>query len=88
MADVDLAALIAQRTALDGQITAAHVQALSELIDAKDAYRTDPSEANRARKAAAVATLQQLRGHLRQGRTRPQVAGDAFITPSPNSVEG
>jgi len=83
MADVDLAALLEQRAALDAQITDAHVQALSELIDAKDAYRADPTEENRLRKAAAGATIQQLRAHLRAGRTAPAVAGDAFIsTPS------
>jgi len=83
MADVDLAALIEQRAALDAQITEAHVAALSELIDAKAAYRDDPTEQNRARKAAAVATLQQLRAHLRAGRTGVQVGGDAFVsTPS------
>lgn len=80
MADVDLAALIAQRAALDDQITAAHDDALAELVAAKEAFRADPSEANRYRKAAAVGAVQRLRGHLRVGRTTTQVGGDAFVS--------
>jgi membrane protein involved in colicin uptake len=84
MADVDLAALIAQRAALDAAIGGAHDDALNELVAAKDAYRTDPSETNRARKAAAVAAVQLVRAHLREGRTAPQVGGDAFLSPTQN----
>lgn len=80
MADVDLAALIAQRAALDDQITAAHDDALAELVAAKEAFRADPSEANRYRKAAAVGAIQRLRLHLRAGRTSTQVGGDAFVS--------
>jgi hypothetical protein len=53
--------------------------AVAELVAAKDAYRRNPSEANRARKAAAVAAVQALRADERSGRTGPRVAGDAFI---------
>lgn len=80
MADVDLAALIAQRAALDEAIGGAHDDALAELVAAKAAYRADPSEANRARKAAAVTAVQQVRAHLREGRTTTQVGGDAFLS--------
>lgn len=52
--------------------------AVAELVAAKDAYRTDPSDANRDRKAAAVAAVQALRAAERADRTGVQVCGDAY----------
>lgn len=89
MADIDLAELLAQRAALEQQIADRHDLVLAELVAAKEAARADPTETNRARRAAAVAQVQQLRAALREGRTVPQVGGDAFVSSSSNStVEG
>lgn len=83
MPDVDVAALLEQRAALDAQLEAAEAGVLAELVAAKEAYRADPSPENKVRKAAAVGAVQQLRAHLRVGRTSNQVGGDAFVsTPS------
>lgn len=50
--------------------------AVDQLVAAKDAYRTDPTEANRKAKAKAVAKVQKIRAEDRQGRTG-LVGGDA-----------
>jgi hypothetical protein len=55
-------------------------EAVVELVAAKDAYRDDPSEANRQRKADAVAAVQALRFEERANRTGIRVAGDAYVT--------
>lgn len=53
---------------------------LAELVDAKEAYRDDPSDENKERKAAAVAAVQEHRALARAGRTAsPTVGGDAFV---------
>lgn len=84
MADVDLRALIQQKESIDHQLAQMEAQALTELVDAKDAHRADPSEANRLRKAAAVTQIQRLRGYQRAGRTGTRVGGDAFLSPTQN----
>jgi len=53
--------------------------AVVELVAAKDAFRADPSDANRERKAAAVAAVQAVRFEERANRTGIRLAGDAFV---------
>ncbi len=55
-------------------------EAVAELVAAKDAYRDDPSEANRQRKADAVAAVQAVRFEERANRAGVRVAGDAYVT--------
>lgn len=54
-------------------------EAVAELVAAKEAFRDDPSEANRRRKADAVAAVQAARFEERANRTGIRVAGDAFV---------
>ncbi len=54
--------------------------ALAELVAAKDAYRDDPSEGNRNRKANAVTAVQDIRAEERDGRDTHGLAGDAYVT--------
>lgn len=64
----------------------AETEATEELIAAKDAYRENPNEETRARKAAAVEQIQALRAILRANRPKGvQVGGDAYITDGPES---
>lgn len=69
-----VAAVEAARTALE-----------STMVDAKDAYKANPSPENKAAWDAAVAELQQAR-LVERGPSRPtQVVGDAFVS---NEGEG
>jgi hypothetical protein len=52
---------------------------LAELVAAKDAYRADPNEATKARKARAVAEIVQLRSMERISRLDP-LTGRPVIT--------
>lgn len=72
--------LLARKGQLDTEITDGSAAALSELLDAKAAYRADASEANRARKRAAAENVQRFRAVQRAGRTGHAVGGDAYIT--------
>ena len=54
-----------------------------ELVLAKEAYRGDPTDENRARKAAAVKAIRELRAEVRKHRTS-LVGGDAFLSPDQN----
>jgi hypothetical protein len=56
----------------------AETRATEKLIAAKAAYRDNPTDANRARKAAAVEHIQALRAAVRADRTGTTVAGDAY----------
>lgn len=49
-------------------------------IEAKDAYRNDPSEENKAAKAETAARLIEIRNAERADRTGVSVSGDAFVT--------
>lgn len=80
MADVDVTVLMANRDALDEQITQIEGQALDELAAAKAAHREAPTEQTWLRKAAAVTAVQRIRAHQRAGRTGTQVGGDAFVS--------
>lgn len=62
-------------------------EGVRELIAAKDAYRADPSEANRARKAAAVDYVQSLRTEERDQPGRMRISGDAFTSDTPGPTE-
>jgi hypothetical protein len=53
--------------------------AVAELVDAKDAFRTDPTDANRTRRATAVAAVQAARAEERANRTAVGIVGDAFV---------
>lgn len=55
-----------------------------ELVLAKEAYRNNPTDENRARKAAAVTAIQEARAIARKGRTGNAVGGDAFVSPEQN----
>ena len=55
-------------------------EAEAVLIAAKDAYRADPTAANRQAKADAVADIRRLRAAARVGRAGNAVAGDVFVT--------
>ncbi len=55
-------------------------EAVAKLVAAKDAFRDDPSEANRQRKADAVAAVQAVRLAERANRTGVRVVGDAYVT--------
>ena len=52
--------------------------ALTELIEAKEAFRLEPTAANRARRDAAVTAIQAIRAEERAERRGVGVAGDAF----------
>jgi hypothetical protein len=54
--------------------------AVDQLVAAKDAYREDPSEANRKARDKAVAKVQKIRAEEREGRTGLSVGGDAEQT--------
>jgi hypothetical protein len=54
--------------------------AVDQLVAAKDAYREDPSEANRKAKEKAVAKVQKIRADEREGRAGLSVGGDAEQT--------
>ena len=54
--------------------------AVEELVAAKDAYRGDPSDTNRLRKAVAVAAVQAIRFEERANRSGIRLAGDAYVT--------
>jgi len=54
--------------------------AVAVLVDAKEAYRYDPTEANKARKATAAAALRAIHDAERARNTRQRVAGDAYVT--------
>lgn len=56
--------------------------AVAELVAAKDAFRADPSEVNRVRKADAVAAVQAIRAEERSNRSGVRVAGDAYVAGS------
>jgi hypothetical protein len=51
-------------------------EAVAVLVAAKDAYREDPSEENKARKAEAVRAVQDIRNEERAGRTGVTVTTD------------
>lgn len=53
---------------------------LAELTAAKQAYRDDPTDENRERKATAVDAVRAHRMQARAGRTRPAITGDARRT--------
>jgi hypothetical protein len=52
---------------------------LAELVAAKQAYRDDPSEENKRRKADAVAAVREHRARERAGRAGNAVGGDATV---------
>ena len=58
----------------------AEEEAGAELIAAKDAYREDPSEENRVRRAAASEAVRTVRLAERSRPGRQTIAGDAFTT--------
>lgn len=55
-------------------------EAVAELVAAKDACRERPTDANRARKAAAAAAVQAIRAEERIDRPGVGVVGDAYVT--------
>jgi hypothetical protein len=52
--------------------------ALVELVAAKEVYADDPSQANKDRKAAAVAAVQDIRARERVRRGNRLIGGDAY----------
>lgn len=87
MADIN--ELIEAKRAADAALADAEAGVLDELVAAKDAYRTDPSEGNRTRKAAAVSAIQYVREVQRTGRATHAVGGDAVAsTPAPAETPG
>jgi hypothetical protein len=77
----DIGKLVARAAAAQAALADAESGALAELVAAKDAHRANPTDKTRARKAAAVEAVQQLRAVQRAGRGEgPSVGGDAFVT--------
>lgn len=76
--------LLAAKNAADAALLDAEASVLAELVAAKDAYREDPTSANRERKAAAIESVVALRALQRAGREAHAVGGDAFLSPEQN----
>lgn len=76
--------LMRQRWIGDLEHMLAHAErediAVIELVAAKDAYQADPSDANRERKAAAVAAVLAIRAEERAQRPGMRVCGDAYVS--------
>ncbi len=89
MADTshDIEALLRQVAEAKAALLQAETEATEELIHAKDAYRADPSDENRERKAAAVERIQALRRAVRADREQSpggRLGGDVFLSPVQN----
>ncbi len=83
----DFEALLKALAEAKAALLAAEAEATEELINAKAAYREDPSEGNRDRKARAVENIQALRAMVRADRSREPGAtlgGDVFLSPEQN----
>lgn len=80
----DFEALLDQLAEAKAALLQAETEATEELIAAKTAYREDPTDENRTRKAKAVAVIQALRAAVRADRQGNQVAGDAYLSPVQN----
>lgn len=74
----DPRALVAALADAKAALEAAEADATGELIAAKLAYRDDPSEGNRWRKAEAVEVIREIRAAVRADRPGIQVGGDAY----------
>jgi hypothetical protein len=83
----DFEALLTALAEAKANLLAAEAEAVEELIHAKTAYREDPSEENRDRKARAVDNIQALRALVRADRAKEPGAalgGDVFLSPEQN----
>lgn len=91
MADTtDFEALLRSLNEAKAALLAAEAEATEELIAAKAAYRDDPSDGNRERKAAAVDRIQALRSIVRADREQgpgATVGGDAYLSPGQHAGE-
>lgn len=72
----DLDRLVAAKREADAAFIGAEEGLLAELAEAKAAYRDDPSEENKTRKAEAAARVQGYRALARVNRTGV-IGGDA-----------
>jgi len=83
----DFEALLRALAEAKAALLAAEAEATTELIHAKTAYREDPSEENRDRKARAVENIRALRVMVRADRAKgpgAELGGDVFLSPEQN----
>jgi hypothetical protein len=83
----DFEALLRAVVEAKAALLAAEAEATEELINAKAAYRKDPSDENRDRKARAVEDIQALRALVRADRAQgsgAELGGDVFLSPEQN----